>query len=216
MSMRRCLICRRWNPHFERAFGAAAVRRLWFAQVLQSAMVADITGQYTDFGTVGAAALSITAARQGAKLSDDDRQAILGGMLTLPPHPDVPSALARLRTARLRLAALTNSAHKAAETQLTNAGLIDYFERVMSVDMVRRYKPAADVYRMAAGRLGVTTGQMRMVAAHNWDITGAMRAGCVGAFVARPGAVIGPLDETPDIIGRDLNEVADKILEIER
>lgn len=203
------------DPHFERAFGAASVRRVWFAQVLQSAMAADITGHYADFGTVGAAALDITSARQGVKLSADDRQAILGTMLALPPHPEVPEALARLRDAGLRMAALTNSTQKAAETQLTHAGLIDFFERTLSVEQVRRYKPAADVYRMAAGRLGITTDQMRMVAAHNWDVTGAMRAGCAGAFIARPGAVLGPLDETPDIIGSDLAEVADKILQAE-
>lgn len=203
------------DVHFERVFGDAAVRGMWFAQVLRSAMVADITGHYTDFGTVGGAALDMTAARQGVDLSAEDRQAILGGMLTLPPHPEVPAALARLRDAGLRMAALTNSTQKAAETQLTNAGLIDYFERALSVELSRRYKPAADVYRMAAGRLGVTTDQMRMVAAHNWDITGAMRAGCAGAFITRPGMVLGPLDETPDIIGDDLAEVAEQIIQIE-
>ena len=71
----------------------------------------------------------------------------------------------------------------------------------MSVEGVQRFKPAAEVYQMAADKLGITTAQMRMVAAHNWDITGAMRAGCAGAFVARPGMVMGPLDEVPDIIG---------------
>jgi 2-haloacid dehalogenase len=92
----------------------------------------------------------------------------------------------------------------------------DFFEQIMSVEGVRRFKPAAEVYRMAADRLGVAPAGMRMVAAHNWDITGAMRAGCAGAFVARPGMVIGLLDETPDIIGGDLNEVVDKILVMER
>ena len=64
-------------------------------------------------------------------------------------------------------------------------------------------------------KLGITTAQMRMVAAHNWDITGAMRAGCAGAFVARPGMVMGPLDEVPDIIGPDLEAVAMQIIEHE-
>ena len=58
------------DPHFERAFGDAGVRRSWFLQVLQSALVATVTGAYSDFGAVGAAALDMTAERQGVRLSD--------------------------------------------------------------------------------------------------------------------------------------------------
>jgi 2-haloacid dehalogenase len=43
---------------------------------------------------------------------------------------------------------------------------------------------------MAAERMGVTIGEIRMIAAHAWDIAGARRAGCAAAFVARPGMVL--------------------------
>ncbi len=203
------------NPHFARIFGDADVRRLWFGQVLQNALVMAVTHTYTDFGTVGGAALAMVAEQQGLTLTDTDRTAIRDGMLNLPPHPEVSDSLHRLKDAGLRLVALTNSAQQAAETQLTNAGIANFFERIMSVEGVQRFKPAAEVYQMAADQLGITTAQMRMVAAHNWDITGAMRAGCAGAFVARPGMVIGPLDQVPDIIGPDLASVATQIIERE-
>lgn len=54
---------------------------------------------------------------------------------------------------------------------------------------------------------------LRLVAAHAWDVTGALRAGCTGAFVARPGMVLDPTGEAPDVVGRDLTEVADRLLE---
>jgi 2-haloacid dehalogenase len=38
------------DPHFERVFGDASVRRLWFNQMLQSALVATVTDAYTTFG----------------------------------------------------------------------------------------------------------------------------------------------------------------------
>lgn len=200
------------DPQFERVFGDASVRQRWFAQVLQSALVATLLDDYTDFGTIGAAALQMTAARESAPLSEDDRAAILGGMLTLPPHPEAAESLSRLRDAGLRLATLTNSTAQVAEAQLRNAGLFDYFERVLSVEAMQRFKPAAETYRMAARELGVETGDMRLVSAHDWDIAGALRAGCAAAFVARPGMVIGPLGERPDIVGKDLREVTDQIL----
>jgi 2-haloacid dehalogenase len=190
------------DPHFERAFGDAGVRRSWFLQVLQSALVATVTGAYSDFGAVGAAALDMTAERQGVRLSEEDRRSILGGMRELPPHPEVPAALDLLRDAGLRLAALTNNTAEVAEAQLANAGLSDRFEKILSADTVRRLKPAPEPYRAAAEALGVETPQVRLVAAHAWDVIGATRAGCAAAFVARPGMVLDPLAEPPDVVGR--------------
>lgn len=203
------------EPHFQRVFGDATVIGKWFAQVLQSALVATLTDAYTDFGTIGGGALDMTAARQGVELSVDDRAQILGGMLSLPPHSEVPGSLERLRDAGLRLATLTNSTTQAARAQLTNAGLIDHFEQVLSVEAVRAFKPAAETYRLAATKLGVEIRDIRLVAAHDWDIAGALRAGCAAAFIARPGMVLGPMAERPDIIGKDLREVTQQILEIE-
>jgi len=201
---------------FARVFGDASVRQAWFQQVLQSAFVATVTDAYADFSAVGRAALTMTAERRGVALSDQDSQEILDGMRHLPPHPDARESLERLRDAGLRLAALTNSPPQVAEAQLTNAGLRDLFEQALSADRVRRLKPAPAPYRMAADKLGVPIGQIRLVAAHAWDVAGAMRAGCAAAFVARPGQVLDPLAPRPDVVGPDLHAVASAILERER
>jgi 2-haloacid dehalogenase len=203
------------DPYFKRAFGDAGVRRIWFMQLLQSALVATVTDTYSDFGTIGGAALEMVAERQGLDLSDEDKQKILGGMRELPPHPEVAESLDRLRDAGLRLATLTNSTQQVAEAQMNNSGLRDYFEQILSADTVGRLKPAPEPYRMAARTLGVEVQGVRLVAAHAWDVAGALRAGCAAAFVARPGMVLDPLVERPDVVGADLREVADRILEIE-
>ncbi len=203
------------DPRFEEVFGDASVRRAWFLQVLQSALVATVTGAYSDFGTIGGAALEMVAEREGVELSDDDRTKILGGMKELPPHPEVAESLDRLRDAGIRLATLTNSAPQVAQAQMENSGLREYFEQTLSADTVQRLKPAPEPYRMAAESLGVGVGEVRLVAAHAWDIAGALRAGCAAAFVARPGMVLDPLVERPDVVGADLREVADRILEVE-
>ena len=203
------------DPHFERIFGDAGVRRAWFAQLLQSALVATVTGAYSDFGKIGGAALEMIAERQGVTLSDEDKQQILGGMRALPPHPEVAEGLSRLREAGLRLATLTNSTQQVAEAQMENSGLRGYFEQLLSADTVRRLKPASEPYRMAAQTLGVDVAEIRLIAAHAWDVAGALRAGCAAAFVGRPGMVLDPLVERPDVVGADLREVADRILEVE-
>lgn len=203
------------DPPFERAFGRPGVRREWFAQLLQSAFVSTITDRYADFGTIGRAALEMVAQRNGIELGAGDRDAILGTMRQLPPHPEVPSAVERLQEAGIRLAALTNSTEAVATAQLTNAGLTPLFERILSADTAKRLKPAREAYETAASALGVGVGDMRLVAAHAWDIAGALRAGAAAAFVARPGMVLDPLAPSPDIVGTDLAEVVEKILEVE-
>ena len=203
------------DPHFERVFGEASARQAWFGQFLALWLTEMLTGEYTNFGTIGGGALEMVAERQGVDLSDEDKQRILGDMQELPPHPEVEDTLGRLRYAAIRLAALTNSTQQVADAQIDNSGLRDYFEQVLSADIVQRLKPAPEPYRMAAESLGVEIGQVRLVAAHAWDVVGAMRAGCAAAFVARPGMVLNPLAARPDVVGGDLREVAAQILEIE-
>ena len=204
------------DPHFERIFGDAAVRMAWFNQMIQSALVATVTGAYSQFGALGIAALEMTAEQAGVELDDSDREAVAAQLRRLPAHPEVADALQRLRDAGLRLAALTNSTEQVARAQLEQAGLIEAFDLVLSADTVRRLKPAPEPYRMAAARLGVPIERVRLVAAHAWDVAGAMRAGCAAAFVARPGQVLDPLAPRPDVVGTDLREVAERILAVEQ
>jgi 2-haloacid dehalogenase len=204
------------DPHFERVFGDSSMRRTWFAQLLQSAFVSTIAGPYNSFGNIGATSLDMIAARQGRVLSPEERSSILREMQRLPPHPDVPGGLERLHNAGLRLVALTNSTEQVANAQLTNAGLSHFFEHIFSADTVHRLKPAPEPYSMVSTYMKVSIGELRLIAAHSWDIAGAMRAGCAAAFIARPGMVLDPLFTPPDVIGPNLYEVAEHIIEREK
>jgi len=200
------------DPLFEKAFGRASVRTLWFATVLRNSLVSTITGQYDDFGKIAAASLDMTARQNGQALSDGDRSAILGTIRSLPAHPDVVPGLEKLKLAGFRLFTLTNSPPQVVEDQLKNSDLAKYFEKSFSVDAVRMFKPAAEVYQMTARELGVSPQQIRLVATHDWDVVGALNAGCAAAFIARPGKVLNPLLPKPDIIGLNLLDIAEKIV----
>jgi 2-haloacid dehalogenase len=203
------------EPHFTRVFKSGDVLREWFSTVLLYSNVATVAGPYADFGAIGGAALDMTAAARGATLSADDRNTILTGMRTLPPFKDVRPGLERLRQSGFRLVTLTNSAPAMVEQQLKTAGLTDLFERAFSVDAVKRFKPAPEPYRYVARQLDVATSDLRMIAAHAWDIVGALQAGCAAAFVARPGKSLYPLGPKPDIVAQDLIDAADRILAVD-
>lgn len=203
------------DPHFERVFGDASARQAWFDQFLQLWLTETVTGVYQEFGTIGGYALKMLAESRGVELSDDEVGQILGDMKEMPPHPEVEEGLSRLQNAGFRLATLTNSTQHVSEAQIDNSGLRDYFEQTLSADTAQRLKPAPEPYRMAAESLGVELREIRLIAAHGWDIAGALRAGCAAAFVARPGKALFPTAPPPDVLGSDLRDTADQIIAAE-
>src|ERR1044071_2808239 len=134
------------DTHFERFFGDTAVRKEWFMQTLQLAMAATLTNAYEDFGVQADTGLEMTARHYKVSLLGEEKNLILSTLLKLRPYREVAQSLQRLRDAGLRLAALTNSTARAAEAQLTNAGLRDHFEQVVSADEIQCFKPAPEVY----------------------------------------------------------------------
>lgn len=199
------------EPHFARAFGDGQVLREWFSTLLFYSNVVTQAGPYADFSAVAGAVLDMVAETRGVRLPSEDRNRVLAGTRSLPAHADVRPALERLRNEGFRLVTLTNSAPAAAEQQLKNAGLADLFERSFSVDAVKRFKPAPEPYRHVAQEMGVGMSDLRMVAAHAWDVHGALQAGCLAAFVSRPGKVLFPLGPKPDIVAPDFQSLAEAI-----
>jgi 2-haloacid dehalogenase len=160
--------------------------------VLECALVGEVTNEYRNFGSYGIAALEMQAQIRGVSIHENDKLELSETMHRLPAHPEVPEALKRLRNAGFKLVALTNNVLEVVETQLTNAGIRGLFDQVLSVDAVQHLKPHPTVYEYAARTLETPVNELRMIAAQDWDIRGAMRARMCGAFVARDGLAWNP------------------------
>lgn len=197
---------------FEEVFGDAALRPQWFAQMLQLSFVGGLTGNYVDFGTAQRAALRMIAQRHDRPLGNDQIDRVIDAMSHLPPHPEVSDALAELAATELTVVALTNSVQSVVEAQLSNAGIRHHFDRAFSADAVGHLKPAPQPYEAVAAAYRVEMDELRLVAAHAWDVSGALAAGSKAAFVARPGMVLSPLGAQPDIVGDDIRDVVDQII----
>lgn len=201
---------------FAEAYGKPDALKTWFTTLLQYSNVATLTGDYHPFGELGLAAAETTAQVYSVNLSAEQRKSLVAHILTLPPHPDVKPALEKLKASGFRMVTLTNSSPSAAEAQLKHAELRSLFEKAYTVEAVRLFKPHRRTYEFVASDLGVSTADLRMIAAHGWDIAGAMAAGCAGAFVGRPGQELYPLAPRPDVVGPDLKAVAESVIEVEK
>ena len=195
------------DPHFKACFGNSAMWKEWFSQVLLSAFSSTVIGQYHHFGYVARTALLMVASKYDIELPEESIDSILQQLRKLPPHPDVLTSMERLKEHGFRLAALTNSPYDVAHDQIEHAGITPFLEVILSVDASRTLKPARLIYEDASSALDVPPEEICLVAAHPWDIAGAMEVGWQGAFIQREGKVWNPLYKRPTYQAVDLLEL---------
>jgi len=124
---------------------------------------------------------AIQPATRGIKISDADAAELTDRFATMPPHPEVPAALRRLRDHGFRLFTLTDNTLEISGRQLEHGGIIEEFERRFSVDeTARRHKPAPEAYRSVAVALEIDPSGICLIASHVWDTIGAGAAGWRG------------------------------------
>ena len=116
-------------------------------------------------------------------LSEDDRAALVPVWHRLRPWPDARPGLERL-AGRCTLATLSNGT-EAMLGEIAERGRLP-FDRILSAEHARAYKPDPSVYTMACEKLGVEPAEVTMVAAHGHDLEAARSVGFGTAFVARP------------------------------
>ncbi|MDO6470284.1 haloacid dehalogenase type II [Maribacter sp. 1_MG-2023] len=186
---------------------------LWFTTMLQYSLVTSASGQYKPFGHIGAAALQMVAANHNINLTEEDaRKTISESMGNLPAHPEVKEALAQLKNAGYKLVAFTNSSKDGLKKQFENAELTEYFDEMLSVEPTGKFKPFTDTYAWGAKQMGLELEECMLIAAHGWDVAGALWAGWRAAFISRPGQQEYPLAPKTEIVVSDLKKAADILI----
>jgi 2-haloacid dehalogenase len=201
------------NPTFERIFNDPAAMRLWFADLILYSEALTLAGVYVPFTDIGGAVLRMLAATRGIKISDADAAELTDRFATMPPHPEVPAALRRLRDHGFRLFTLTDNTLGISGRQLERGGIIDLFESRFSVDeTVKRHKPAPEAYHSVAAALNRDPGDICLIASHVWDTIGAGAAGWQAGLILREGNAPLGVGPQPDYIGKDLDEITDQLI----
>ena len=187
---------------------------LWFTTMLQHSLVATVSDRFEDFAAIGIAAMQMIAKNHGIDLSIEVGRAAIKPILSLPAHPDVVPALQKLHQAGFQIYTLTNSSNAGVKSQMASANLDQYLTGRLSVEDVAMYKPHQHVYRWAARRVGTSVENCMMIAAHGWDVAGAMAAGMRAAFIARPGQQLYPLAPEPELVFPSFTPLADTLIEM--
>jgi len=179
---------------------------------IPSAAALTVAGCYVPFTDIGSAVMKMLADTRGIRIGDKDRKELTEEFSTMPPHSEVPAALRKLRNAGFRLFTLTDNLLEVQTRQLEHGGIVDLFERRFSADGVKHHKPSREAYGYVERELGAKPSQLCLIACHTWDTLGAVAAGWQGALIKRPGNDVLGVGPQPQIIGNDLNDVADQLI----
>jgi 2-haloacid dehalogenase len=200
------------EPTFERIFGEKGAMRLWFANLILYSAALTVAGRYVPFTDIAAAVMKMMADTRDIKIDDRDKKELTEKFSTMPPHPEVPAALRKLRDAGFRLFTLTDNLLEVQTRQLQHAGIVDLFERRFSADGVKHHKPSREAYAYVERELAVEPSRFCLIACHTWDTLGAVAAGWEAALIRRVGNDVLEVGPQPQIVGDDLNDVADQLI----
>jgi 2-haloacid dehalogenase len=200
------------QPVFARIFGDKGAMRLWFADLILYSAALTVAGQYVPFTDIGAAVMKMLADTRGIKINEQDKQELTERFSTMPPHPEVPAALRKLRAAGFRLFCLTDNLLAVQTRQLTHGGIVDLFERRFSADGVKHHKPSRQAYAYVEKELGAKPSDFCLIACHTWDTLGAVAAGWEAALIKRAGNDLLGVGPQPHLVGNDLDDVADQLI----
>lgn len=161
--------------------------------------------QHTPYREIGHAAVAYTMDRAGIAYSDDEVRMLVCAIERLPPFPDVPEALASLRS-RYRIVVLSNGDPDMLEAAKKHHRIP--FDAVISVAEANAFKPHVATYTKAADILGVSMDQVLFVANHAFDCIGAKAAGMSTAFIDRRKRPFGRTPYQPDLWLPDMQALA--------
>ena len=189
----------------------APLTTLWRDKQLQYTWLRALQGRHADFWQVTGDALDFALETLG--LDDPPlRTRLMELYLSLDVFPEVPAMLQRLKAAGLKTAILSNGSPQMLDAMVKKAGIAEFLDVVLSVELVGVYKPNPKVYQLAVDRLAIPAGAISFQSSNAWDAYAASAFGMRVVWCNRygqrperlpgkPDSEIASLEELPALVG---------------
>ena len=178
----------------------------WRAKQLEYTFWLSLMNRYRDFDWVTEAALTFTLKHYGIEADAVQRGNLMAAWSKPVAYPEVRATLSKL-AAKYELVVLSNGTARLLKRGLAHLGLGGYFRRVLSVDAVRVYKPAASVYQLVLEHCRVTKPEVLFVSSNSFDVLGAASFGFEVCRVDRGHLPLDPLGIEPSLTVADLSKL---------
>ena len=174
--------------------------QLWRAKQLEYTWLRSLMGRYAPFSEVTLDALRWSCESLALPMDEKRAAGLMEEYLRLRTYGDVPATLERLQGKK---AILSNGSPDMLDPLVKHAGL--ELDAVLSVDALKVYKPAPQVYGLAVQQLG--TRDIAFVSSNCWDALGAKSFGFEVFWINRAGAPVDRLGFAPDRILSTLSDL---------
>jgi len=201
-------------PEADRVFPGRGreLTTLWRTRQFEYTWLRSITDRYVDFFAITEDALVYAANTMKLELTPDDKRRLLDAYLHLTPWPDTADALRRLKESGIRVITLANFSPTMLRSNADNAGLIGFFDALVSTDANHTYKPDPRAYRLGMDRLHLAKQDILFAAFGGWDAAGAKSFGYTTFWVNRFNQPVEELGIRPDQTSIDLAGLLDFVL----
>lgn len=190
---------------------ADELARSWRAHQLEISWLLGFADAYEDWTRVTRYALDATLAEAGLDLAEAHRNAALEHAAAPDLYDEVPDALAALRDGGFDLSVFSNGTRAGLDGIVTRHGIEGHFDRIISCDEIRTYKPSPATYRHAAERIGVAIGDVWLVSGNPFDCAGGKLAGMRVAKVERRPSLTYSFAPPPDVVVRRRGDLVEAV-----
>ena len=182
---------------------AAGIDADAFLREFEEIRYQEVLAAYRPYREVLRRSLAQAMQRFGLPYRDGDGAAIVAAVPEFGPFPEVPPALERIRR-HCKIAIISNTDDDLIAGNLRKIGVP--FDRVITAEQARAYKPSPVIFDYALRTLGCGPGDVLHVAqGFEYDIVPAHRLGWARVWINRYGKAgdpaYGPYRELPDLSG---------------
>jgi 2-haloacid dehalogenase len=163
---------------------ADRVSAIWRTKQLEYSWTLTLAGHYTDFWILTQRALDYALASVPS-VDKSLKPALLDAFFKLDAFPDARIALKALKAKGRKTGILSNGSPAMLKGAVEAAAIGDNLDAVLSVDVLKMFKPRPEVYRLVTDRFRCSPGDVTFVSSNRWDVMAGARAGFRGIWVNR-------------------------------
>jgi 2-haloacid dehalogenase len=184
--------------------------KTWRDRLLTYMLATAAMRKYEAFDELADHALVYAASLHHVNMNEAYRRTLVEGWRFLRPFSDAAPTLRALRSADFQIATLTNASIATGEAALSNAGLADFVDVVLSVEEIQTYKPDPRAYELVTSHFAEAE-KVVLVTSEGWDATGASEFGIPVVWCNRGGDPPETLGANPQWTIGSLRELADVV-----